>query len=205
MPPESASTLRSSPSPSALGEGGRGVREIVAGTGVSATTDDPPVILLETTINSRPITLEIEPRAILLDVLRDDLGLTGAKRSCDTQVCGACTVLLDGSPVSACCTLAYEAGGRQIETIEGLAGPDGLHPIQQTFVDRVAIQCGFCTPGFVLATKALLAENPRPTRAEIEDFLGGNLCRCTGYWNILDAVADAAGRLESVSGRSESS
>ena len=118
---------------------------------------------LQTTVNRRPVSLEIEPRAILLDVLRDDLGLTGAKRSCDTQVCGACTVLLDGSPVSACCTLAYETDGREVETIEGLAGP-GLHPIQQAFVDRVAIQCGFCTPGFVLTTKALLAENPRPTR-----------------------------------------
>jgi aerobic carbon-monoxide dehydrogenase small subunit len=196
MPPESALTFRSSPSPGSTGEGARGVR---------ARSDDPPLILLETTVNGRPVSLEIEPRAILLDVLRDDLGLTGAKRSCDTQVCGACTVLLDGSPVSACCTLAYEAGGREVETIEGLAGPHGLHPIQQAFVDRVAIQCGFCTPGFVLATKALLAENPRPTRVEIEDFLAGNLCRCTGYWNILDAVAVAAGRLESANGWGETS
>jgi carbon-monoxide dehydrogenase small subunit len=202
MPPETDVAFRASPYPSAQGEDwgeGRWGRQ------VSATTDNPPLILLETTVNGRPVSLEIEPRAILLDVLRDDLGLTGAKRSCDTQVCGACTVLLDGSPVSACCTLAYEAGGREIETIEGLAGPDGLHPIQQAFVDRVAIQCGFCTPGFVLATRALLAENPRPTRTEIEDFLGGNLCRCTGYWNILDAVADAAGRLESADGRGETS
>ncbi len=122
-------------------------------------TPTPPVMLLETTVNERPVSLEVEPRAILLDVLRDHLGLTGAKRSCDTQVCGACTVLLDGSPVSACCTLAYEAGGRTVETIEGLAGPEELHPIQQAFVDRVAIQCGFCTPGFVLTTKALLSEN----------------------------------------------
>jgi aerobic carbon-monoxide dehydrogenase small subunit len=202
MPPETDVAFRASPYPSAQGEDwgeGRWGRQ------VSATTDNPPLILLETTVNGRPVSLEIEPRAILLDVLRDDLGLTGAKRSCDTQVCGACTVLLDGSPISACCTLAYEAGGRELETIEGLAGPDGLHPIQQAFVDRVAIQCGFCTPGFVLATRALLDENPRPTRAEIEDFLGGNLCRCTGYWNILDAVADAAERLESVDGRSETS
>ena len=160
---------------------------------------------LETTVNGAAVVREVEPQELLLDLLRDGLGLTGAKRSCEVQVCGACTVLLDGSPVSACCTLAYEAVGREIETIEGLAGPDGLHPIQQAFVDRVAIQCGFCTPGFVLATKALLAENPRPTRAEIEDFLGGNLCRCTGYWNILDAVADAAGRLESANGQSVSS
>jgi carbon-monoxide dehydrogenase small subunit len=165
----------------------------------------PAKMLLRTTVNGRPVSLEIEPRAILLDVLREDLGLTGAKRSCDTQVCGACTVLLDGSPLSACCTLAYEVGGREVETIEGLAGPHGLHPIQQAFVDRVAIQCGFCTPGLVLTTKALLAENPRPTRSEIEDFLGGNLCRCTGYWNILDAVADAAGRLASADDPSEAS
>jgi carbon-monoxide dehydrogenase small subunit len=146
-------------------------------------------------VNGRSVTLEIEPRAILLDVIRDRLGLTGAKRSCDSQVCGACTVLLDGRPVSACCTLAYEANGRAVETIEGLAGPDGLDPIQQAFVDRVAIQCGFCTPGFVLTTKALLAENPAPTREEIEHYLGGNLCRCTGYWNILAAVEDAAARI----------
>jgi aerobic-type carbon monoxide dehydrogenase small subunit (CoxS/CutS family) len=158
-------------------------------------TSAPTRILLETLINGSPVSLEIEPRALLLDVLRDDLGLTGAKRSCDTQVCGACTVLLDGSPVSSCCTLAYEASGREIETIEGLAGPDGLHPIQQAFIERAAIQCGFCTPGFVLTTKAMLAENPHPTRSEIEAYLGGNLCRCTGYWNILDAVEDAARRL----------
>jgi aerobic carbon-monoxide dehydrogenase small subunit len=164
---------------------------------------EPATMHLQTTVNGRPVAIEIEPRAILLDVLRDELGLTGAKRSCDTQVCGACTVLLDGAPVSACCTLAYETDGREVETIEGLAGPNGLHPIQQAFVDRVAIQCGFCTPGFVLTTKALLAETPRPTRSEIEDFLGGSLCRCTGYWNILDAVADAAGRLAAADGRSE--
>jgi carbon-monoxide dehydrogenase small subunit len=172
---------------------------------VPPETADPAMLHLKTTVNGRSVSLEIEPRAILLDVLRDDLGLTGAKRSCDTQVCGACTVLLDGSPVSACCTLAYETDGREVETIEGLAGPDGLHPIQQAFVDEVAIQCGYCTPGFVLTTKALLAENPRPTRAEIEHFLAGNLCRCTGYWNILDAVQDAAGRLEAAYARSEAS
>lgn len=156
-----------------------------------------PTLSLETTINGKPVSLLIEPRAILLDVLRDRLGLTGTKRSCDSQVCGACTVLLDGAPVSACCTLAYEAQGRTVETIEGLASADGLDPIQQAFVDRAAIQCGFCTPGFVLTTKSLLAENPRPTRLEIETYLGGNLCRCTGYWNILDAVEVAAARLAS--------
>ncbi len=151
-----------------------------------------PLMVLATTVNGRSISLQIEPRAMLLDVLRDRLELTGTKRSCDTQVCGACTVLVDGAPVSSCCTLAYEIGGRTVETIEGLATSDGLHPIQQAFVDNGAIQCGFCTPGFVLTTKALLAENPRPTRSEIEAYLGGNLCRCTGYWNILDAVEAAA-------------
>ena len=154
-----------------------------------------PTFSLETTINGKPVSLVTEPRAILLDVLRDRLGLSGTKRSCDSQVCGACTVLLAGAPVSACCTLAYEAQGRTVETIEGLASADGLDPIQQAFVDRAAIQCGFCTPGFVLTTKSLLAENPRPTRVEIEAYLGGNLCRCTGYWNILDAVEEAAARL----------
>lgn len=160
-------------------------------------------MLLETTINGGPITMEIESRAILLDLLRDTLGLRGTKRSCDTQVCGACTVLLDGLPVSACCTLAYEAQGRSVETIEGLGSRKELDPIQQAFVDNAAIQCGFCTPGFVLTTKSLLAENPRPTRAEIETYLGGNLCRCTGYWNILEAVEDAAQRLASDTGETE--
>jgi carbon-monoxide dehydrogenase small subunit len=170
---------------------------------VPLETTDPAKMRLNATVNGRVVSLEIEPRAILLDVLRDDLQLTGTKRSCDTQVCGACTILLDGLPVSACCTLAYEIDGREVETIEGLAGPDGLHPIQQAFVDRVAIQCGFCTPGFVLTTKALLTENPCPTRSEIEDYLGGNLCRCTGYWNILEAVEDAAARVGPANGRSE--
>jgi carbon-monoxide dehydrogenase small subunit len=156
------------------------------------------LIHLQTTVNGRPVNVDVEPRTILLDLLRDRLYLTGAKRSCDSQVCGACTVLLGGRPVSACCTLAYEADGNTVETIEGLSGADGLHPIQQAFVDRAAIQCGFCTPGFVLTTKALLDENPHPSREEIEAYLGGNLCRCTGYWNILEAVEDAAERMSNV-------
>jgi carbon-monoxide dehydrogenase small subunit len=160
-----------------------------------------PEIELTMTVNGLPVALTVEPRAILLDVLRDRLGLTGAKRSCDAQVCGACTVLVDGVPTSSCCTLAYETDGRRVETIEGLKGCDGLHPIQQAFVDRAAIQCGFCTPGFVLATKALLTETPHPTRAEIEHYLNGHLCRCTGYWNILEAVADAAERMAATNGQ----
>ena len=157
----------------------------------------PPetMTMLRSTVNGREIELEIESRELLIDLLRDRLELTGTKRSCDSQVCGACTVLLDGQPVSSCCTLAYEADGRTVETIEGLSQDGQLHPIQAAFVEKAAIQCGFCTPGFVLTTKAMLAENPRPTRDEIESYLGGNLCRCTGYWNILEAAEDAARRL----------
>lgn len=168
-------------------------------------TTAPPSLEIVVTVNGRPVSLRIEPRTLLLDLLRDGLGLTGAKRSCDSQVCGACTVLLDGEPVSACCTLAYEADGRSVETIEGLSGSGALHPIQQAFVDRAAIQCGFCTPGFVLTTKALLTANPHPTRNEIEHYLGGNLCRCTGYWNILAAVEDAAARMAGPDGEERGS
>ncbi len=149
-------------------------------------------------VNGSPVELDIEPREMLLDVVRDRLGLTGAKRSCDLQVCGACTILLDGEPVSACCTLAYEADGRSLETIEGLATGSQLHPIQAAFIDNAALQCGFCTAGMILTAKALLAENPDPTGTEITHYLAGNLCRCTGYWNIVTAVADAARRLREV-------
>jgi aerobic-type carbon monoxide dehydrogenase small subunit (CoxS/CutS family) len=154
-----------------------------------------PMMTLRTIVNGAPVELEIEPRVLLLHVLRDRLGLTGVKLSCDVQVCGACTVLVDGVPVSSCTTLAYEADGKAVETIEGLEAGGTLHPIQQAFVDNAAVQCGFCTPGFVLATKALLGETPRPSRDEIVAYLGGNICRCTGYWNIIDAVEDAAERL----------
>lgn len=155
---------------------------------------------LRMTVNGTPVELDLEPRAMLLHVLRDHLGLTGVKQSCDVQVCGVCTVLVDGVPVSSCTTLAYEADGRQVETIEGLATGATLHPIQQAFVDNTALQCGFCTPGLILSTKALLAHTPHPTRSEIVDYLGGNLCRCTGYWNIIAAVDDAAGRLAAATG-----
>ena len=151
--------------------------------------------LLRTSVNGRSVELAIEARELLIDVLRDRLELTGTKRSCDSQVCGACTVLLDGQPVSSCCTLAYEADGKTVETIEGLARNGVLDPIQASFLEKAAIQCGFCTPGFVLTTKAMLTENPRPTRDEIKSYLGGNLCRCTGYWNILEAAEDAAQRV----------
>lgn len=124
----------------------------------------------------------------LLDVLREDLGLTGAKRGCDDGDCGACTVLLEGRPIASCTTLAAEVQNKEITTIEGLAKNGVLHPVQQAFIDSFAIECGFCTPGMILATVALLEEKPDPTEQEIRDYLRGNICRCTGYMKIIDAV-----------------
>ena len=140
------------------------------------------------TLNGAPCEVELEPRELLIDVLRERLRLTGTKRSCDVQVCGACTVLIDGLPVSSCTTLGVEAAGRKVLTIEGLAAGGNLHPIQQAFVEHGALQCGFCTPGMVLAVNALLALDPAPDESEIRHFLRGNLCRCTGYVKILDAI-----------------
>ena len=135
--------------------------------------------------------MEVEPRVTLLDALRHDLDVTGAKRVCDRGTCGACTVLVDGKPVYACSMLAIDAQGRKITTVESLAG-SALHPLQQAFVDNDGQQCGFCTPGFVMACKALLDKNPKPTRADVEKGLGGNLCRCGTYVGVREAVAAAA-------------
>jgi aerobic-type carbon monoxide dehydrogenase small subunit (CoxS/CutS family) len=146
-------------------------------------------------INGRYVEVLAEPHELLLDVLRDRLGLTGAKRSCDVQVCGACTVLVDGLPVSACTYLAYEANGRQVTTIEGLESPQGLHPLQEAFLEHAAVQCGFCTPGMILTALALLTESPTPDREAVRRGLEGTLCRCTGYWRIIEAVVDAGRRL----------
>jgi carbon-monoxide dehydrogenase small subunit len=147
---------------------------------------------LELVVNGRPHVLTVAYNELLLDVLRERLGLTGAKRSCDVEICGACTVLIDGVPVSACTTLAWEARGRRVETAEGLARADGLHPIQQAFSDHFALQCGYCTPGMLMATRALLQDVPAPTEAEIRHYLSGNICRCTGYHAIVEAVQAAA-------------
>jgi carbon-monoxide dehydrogenase small subunit len=166
---------------------------------MSAETSDAPErprMPIRLTVNGRVVEAEIEPREMLLDFLRDRLGLTGAKRSCDVQVCGACAVLLDGVPVSACCTLAYEARGREVTTIEGLAVDGRLHSLQEAFVSSTAVQCGFCTPGMILTISSLLEENPQPTREEIRAHLRGNLCRCTGYWNIFEAIEAAVERQE---------
>jgi carbon-monoxide dehydrogenase small subunit len=146
---------------------------------------------LEATVNGRPVTLRVLPEELLLDVLRDRLGLTGSKRSCDVQVCGACTVLLDTRPVSACSVLAYEARGRSVVTIEGLADGDQLHPVQAAFLEESAFQCGYCTPGMILSVVALLEERPAATPADAAEYLRGNICRCTGYVDILHAVARA--------------
>jgi carbon-monoxide dehydrogenase small subunit len=149
---------------------------------------DIPRVTLALTINGEAREALIEPRELLIDVLRGRFGLKGTKRSCDVQVCGACTVLLDGSPASSCSTLAIDAHGRDVVTIEGIAQNGELDPVQRAFVAHGALQCGFCTPGFVLAVKALLALHPTPTDAEIKHFLRGNICRCTGYIKILEAV-----------------
>ena len=143
-------------------------------------------------LNGQSITLEIEPRDLLLDVLRDRLDLIGTKRSCDMQVCGSCTVLIDSQPYSACCTLAYEANGKDVLTIEGMAEGDHLHPIQQAFLAEYGLQCGYCTAGMVLTAHCLLKANPNPSEAEVREYMDGNLCRCTGYYPIIAAIQSAA-------------
>jgi aerobic carbon-monoxide dehydrogenase small subunit len=144
-------------------------------------------------LNGKPAKLEIEPRETLAEALRGRCRLTGVKLSCEAQVCGSCTVLVDGIPVSACTYLAYEVRGRRVTTIEGLADSSGrLHPLQQAFLDHFGFQCGFCTPGMILAAKALLDENPDATDAEMIEYMSGNLCRCTGYLPILKAIRQAA-------------
>ena len=147
---------------------------------------------LTTTVNGREVISVVEPNLTLLDFLRDRLGLKGAKRSCDLQVCGACTVLVDGEAVSACTYLAWEVRGRSVLTIEGLADGEQLHPLQQAFIERAAFQCGFCTPGMILTAKALLDENPSPTVEEIKEYMQGNICRCTGYKKIVEAIQGAS-------------
>ena len=143
------------------------------------------------TLNGTDRRIDVEDQVLLIELVRG-LGLIGTKLSCDTQVCGACTVLLDGRPVSSCTTLAVEADGRRVETIEGLATGTTLHPLQQAFIDRFAFQCGYCTPGMIMAAKALLDERPDPDAATVRHWMEGNICRCTGYGTIVEAVLDAA-------------
>jgi carbon-monoxide dehydrogenase small subunit len=144
------------------------------------------------TINGRKREFDVPTSTLLLNLLRDDLGLTGAKYGCGIGECGACTVHVNGEPVLGCMTLAVDCDGKSVETIEGLSDGKELHPIQQAYLDEGAVQCGFCTPGFIMTTKALLEENPEPSESEIRNYLKGNLCRCTGYVNIVKAVQKAA-------------
>jgi aerobic carbon-monoxide dehydrogenase small subunit len=155
---------------------------------------------VETRINGEDVEFLCEARQSLLEVLRDVLGLTGAKEGCNNGNCGACCVIMDGRLVNSCCVLGPEASGAEITTIEGVATPQGLHPVQQAFLEEAALQCGICTPGFIVAAKALLEQNPHPDEHQIRYWLAGNLCRCTGYDKIVRAVQKAADMMDSSSG-----
>jgi carbon-monoxide dehydrogenase small subunit len=154
------------------------------------------VMKIEITVNGAKRVFDVEPQTLLLNLIRDEMDLTGTKYGCGIGECGACTVLLDGDAVLACMVLAVDADDRRVDTIEGLAEGGKLHPIQEAYLDEGAVQCGFCTPGFIMATKALLDENPEPTEQEIREYLNGNICRCTGYVNIVKAVQTAAARMK---------
>ena len=148
-------------------------------------------IVVSFEVNGRPVELFVAPNRTLLEVLREDLGLTGVKHGCDDSNCGVCTVIMDGKAVKSCSILIGQAEGTKITTIEGLEGENGLHPLQQAFIDHFAIQCGFCTPGMILSAKALLDENPHATEEDIREAMHGNMCRCTGYRKIVEAIEAA--------------
>jgi carbon-monoxide dehydrogenase small subunit len=160
-----------------------------------------PKTHVSTIINGEPVEFLCEPQQTLLDVLRDELNLTGSKEGCSSGDCGACTVILDGNIVCSCLMLGAEADGHKIVTVEGIAQGDKLHPVQQKFLEHAALQCGFCTPGFIVAAKALLDENLNPTEEETRYWLAGNLCRCTGYDKIIRAVLDAAAEMRAEAAR----
>jgi carbon-monoxide dehydrogenase small subunit len=155
-------------------------------------------IHVTTTVNGDPAEFLTEARTTLLDALRDELGLTGAKEGCGSGDCGACSIMVDGRLVCSCLMLAPEAEGKRIETIEGMAQGGELHPLQQKFLEHAALQCGFCTPGLLVAAKSLLENNPDPTESETRYWLAGNLCRCTGYDKVIRAVLDAAAEMRQV-------
>lgn len=157
------------------------------------------MIPVTTTVNGDEYSFVCDPRETLLDALRDRLGLTGSKEGCGTGDCGACTVEIEGRPVCSCLVLAVEAEGKEIGTVEGIARGEELHPLQQKFIDHAALQCGICTPGILVATKALLAQNPDPTETEVRYWLAGNLCRCTGYDKIIRAVMETAAEMREAS------
>ena len=151
--------------------------------------------MITLTINGDPVDAVVKEHMTLLDFLRDQLGLTGTKKGCEQGECGACTVLLEGVPVNSCSTLAVECAGKEVVTIEGLAKNGELHPLQRQFIDKWALQCGYCTPGMIMSAKALLDVNPHPTELEIREAISGNLCRCTGYAKIVEAVQAAAAEM----------
>jgi aerobic carbon-monoxide dehydrogenase small subunit len=159
------------------------------------TTADVPVRRIRFTINGQKKIAEVEPRLLLVHLIRQGVGLTGTHQGCDTTNCGACTVLVDGKAVKSCTMLAVQVDGREIETVEGLAGASELHPLQEGFQEEHGLQCGFCTPGMMMAAKAMLAANPDPTEEEVRWGLSGNLCRCTGYQNIVKSVLWAAAKM----------
>jgi carbon-monoxide dehydrogenase small subunit len=148
------------------------------------------------TVNNETYVLEVENRRTLLEVIREDLHLLGTKQMCDTGECGSCTVIIEGQAVNSCIILAVEADGKKIETIEGVAQGGSLHPLQEDFVAKGAVQCGFCSPGLIMTAKAFLKKNPNPTEEEVKIAIAGNLCRCTGYIRIVDAILSAAGRMK---------
>jgi carbon-monoxide dehydrogenase small subunit len=147
-------------------------------------------------VNGKDYTLDVPSQRLLIDCLRYDLGLTGTKEGCSVGVCGACTVLMDGRLISSCLTLAVSADGKELTTVEGLAHEGRLHPVQQAFIDYGGFQCGICTPGMIVAAKALLDENPAPSDDDIKDWMMGNLCRCTGYYKIIESIRGAATRMQ---------
>jgi carbon-monoxide dehydrogenase small subunit len=149
---------------------------------------------LKLRVNGEPYEVFVEPRTILLKLLRDELGLTGTKEGCSEGMCGACTVLVDGKAVKSCLVLALQIQGKEVTTIEGLAQGGKLHPLQDSFIEHGAVQCGFCTPGMVLSAKAFLDEHPNPTEEDVKFAIAGNLCRCTGYVKIIEAIMDVASR-----------
>ena len=147
------------------------------------------------TVNGRPVTADVEPRKLLVDFLREDLGLVGAHIGCEQGVCGTCTVLLDGASIRSCITFAVQADGGEISTVEGLAGHGELHPLQDEFSEKQGLQCGYCTPGMLMRAREILAQNPDPTPAQVREAIASNLCRCTGYQFIAEAVLAAAARM----------
>ncbi len=153
---------------------------------------------IDVTVNGVKYEREVNVRTLLSDFIRQELGLTGTHVGCEQGVCGACTILLDGEAVRSCLTLAVQATGRSVTTIEGLGSPEQLHPIQEAFREKHGLQCGFCTPGFVITVSAYLAENPNPSEHEIREAISGNICRCTGYQNIVDSVIEAAQKMKTV-------